>query len=622
MGVATINGAPVQGQTLTAGLNEVDGLPTGTVSYRWQQLTGSTWSSIARATASTYTLQADQVGRQVRVLISYTDPLGGTETNRASAATPAVVSTNPAGNDLGIASISGTATQYEVLAAGVTDRDGIAAGASISYRWQQGSGTTWSDIAGATSRSLVLEQTQVGLQVRAIATYTDAAGNSEEATSAPSNVVANVKDVGIVTVFGAPVRGETLTARVTDVDGLDNVALNIRWQQSTNGTTWSQFATGPTVTLQTPQVGRQIRAIVSYTDQRGTNETNRASAPTPVVANANNNPGTLSITGSPSQFQTLSASVSDADGVPAVIGYQWQQSANGTTWTNIAGATASTLSLTQGQVGNLIRATATYTDSLGNAENPVGSATAAVANVNDLGAVAIGGIAAQSQTLTATITDPDGVPAPASVSFQWQSSSDGTTWSNVATGPSLTLDASLVGKQLRVSASYADLLGGNESVVSAATAPVAPLSASPVTVFTNQTPADPNLTEGPTVDYDLGMRFTSAIPGQIQAIRYYKSPGETGSHTGRIWSSTGQLLASVTFTNETASGWQQQTLSTPLAITADNTYVVSVNSNNHYASHVERIRHELRQRPADSSGRRRRLQRKPRTPSQASSTRT
>src|SRR4029453_17179259 len=151
-------------------------------------------------------------------------------------------------------------------------------------------GTTWSDIAGVTSRSLVLEQTQVGLQVRVIATYTDAAGNNEEATSAASNVVANVNDVGIVTVFGAPVVGQTLTAPVTDIDGLDNFTLNIRWQQSSNGTTWSQFATGPTVTLQTAQVGRQIRAIVSYTDQRGTNETNRASAPTPVVLNPDNRP--------------------------------------------------------------------------------------------------------------------------------------------------------------------------------------------------------------------------------------------------------------------------------------------------------------------------------------------
>ena len=69
----------------------------------------------------------------------------------------------------------------------------------------------------------------------------------------------------------------------------------------------------------------------------------------------------------------------------------------------------------------------------------------------------------------------------------------------------------------------------------------------------------------------------------IQAIRYYKSPSETGTHVGRIWSATGQPLASVTFTNERQSGWQQQALATPLTINAGTTYVVSVNANSYYA---------------------------------------
>ena len=79
------------------------------------------------------------------------------------------------------------------------------------------------------------------------------------------------------------------------------------------------------------------------------------------------------------------------------------------------------------------------------------------------------------------------------------------------------------------------------------------------------------------------MRFTSDNPGLIQAIRYYKSPSETGTHVGHIWSSTGQPLATITFTNEGASGWQQQALATPLTINAGTTYVVSVNANSYYA---------------------------------------
>ncbi|MFB6421633.1 hypothetical protein, partial [Bradyrhizobium tunisiense] len=59
------------------------------------------------------------------------------------------------------------------------------------------------------------------------------------------------------------------------------------------------------------------------------------------ATNPNNHPGTVSVSGTPTQNQTLTATVSDADGVPANITYQWQRSTNGNSWTNITGATAS-----------------------------------------------------------------------------------------------------------------------------------------------------------------------------------------------------------------------------------------------------------------------------------------
>ncbi|MGZ3584857.1 MAG: DUF4082 domain-containing protein, partial [Ktedonobacterales bacterium] len=93
-------------------------------------------------------------------------------------------------------------------------------------------------------------------------------------------------------------------------------------------------------------------------------------------------------------------------------------------------------------------------------------------------------------------------------------------------------------------------------------------SATPSTVTAN----DPSAVE-------LGMKFTSDVNGTVTAIRFYKGPSNTGTHLGNLWSSSGQLLATVTFTNETASGWQQATLSTPVAITANTVYVVSYHTN-------------------------------------------
>jgi hypothetical protein len=74
---------------------------------------------------------------------------------------------------------------------------------------------------------------------------------------------------------------------------------------------------------------------------------------------------------------------------------------------------------------------------------------------------------------------------------------------------------------------------------------------------------------------ELGMKFRSDRDGYITGVRFYKGAGNTGTHVGKLWSSTGTLLASVTFINETGSGWQQANFSTPVAVTAGTTYIVS-----------------------------------------------
>jgi len=103
-------------------------------------------------------------------------------------------------------------------------------------------------------------------------------------------------------------------------------------------------------------------------------------------------------------------------------------------------------------------------------------------------------------------------------------------------------------------------------------------SATTETLLTTQTPVTLDATNTGTPG-EQGMYFTSDVAGQINAIRFWKDSNETGTHTGNIWSSTGTLLASVAFTGETSSGWQQESLTTPYAIAANTTYVVSVNTN-------------------------------------------
>jgi WD40 repeat protein len=87
------------------------------------------------------------------------------------------------------------------------------------------------------------------------------------------------------------------------------------------------------------------------------------------------------------------------------------------------------------------------------------------------------------------------------------------------------------------------------------------------------------LTDTETQAVELGLKFKSDINGYIKGISFYKSTSNTGIHVGTLWSSTGTALATATFTNETASGWQEASFPTPVAITANTDYVASYHTN-------------------------------------------
>ncbi|MET4446972.1 VCBS repeat-containing protein [Bradyrhizobium sp. GM2.2] len=110
------------------------------------------------------------------------------------------------------------------------------------------------------------------------------------------------------------------------------------------------------------------------------------------------------------------------------------------------------------------------------------------------------------------------------------------------------------------------------------------VSTTPSTVSLFSTSDRPSvLSDSDTSQVNLGVRFTSSAAGTITGIKYYKSANDTGTHTGSLWSSTGTLLATATFTNETSSGWQTVTFSSPVSITPGTTYIASFHSNGRYA---------------------------------------
>jgi hypothetical protein len=78
---------------------------------------------------------------------------------------------------------------------------------------------------------------------------------------------------------------------------------------------------------------------------------------------------------------------------------------------------------------------------------------------------------------------------------------------------------------------------------------------------------------------ELGVKFQVNTNGKVTGVRFYKGPQNTGTHVGNLWSSAGALLASVTFTGETASGWQQALFTNAVDLTVGATYIISYHTN-------------------------------------------
>lgn len=111
---------------------------------------------------------------------------------------------------------------------------------------------------------------------------------------------------------------------------------------------------------------------------------------------------------------------------------------------------------------------------------------------------------------------------------------------------------------------------------SAASSPLAQAAAAPTPVglfAATATPAVAAASDSGGVE--LGVKFTSSTAGQVTGIRFYKGSGNTGTHTGSLWSSTGTRLGTGTFTNETTTGWQTLTFSSAVPVAANTTYVAS-----------------------------------------------
>lgn len=268
---------------------------------------------------------------------------------------------------------------------------------------------------------------------------------------------AQVNQTGSLSLAGTAKEGEVLTATVSDPDGIEASQIIYTWFANDNVITG---ATSSTYTLTVNEAGSQVSVSVTYVDNANTREGFASNTTAVVEALPVNFPGVITLSGSATVEQTLTATVADDNGLTGNIAYSWQADS-----VDIAGETTNMLLLTAAMEGAVITATAVYTDDENFAETVVSDATDTVGPVpldNVVGTLddPIAGDLEIGAILTApTPVDDNGISG--TIVYQWQSRDSGTDIATAAdisgeTSSTYTTVDNDLGKVISVNVSYID----------------------------------------------------------------------------------------------------------------------------------------------------------------------
>lgn len=278
----------------------VDGDGLGSIQLQWQiSDNGDDWVLMPGAITANFTPRDAQVGKFLRVQVSYIDGQGNPEM-LLSPRSQAVENVNdkPVGKPI----LNGDAregSEFSVDTSRISDEDGIGA---FSFTWERSSTRTdWQPITELLDDRMRLEQADVGFSYRAIISYIDRFGTKETLLTQASEMVANVDDPleGAVTISGDAIEGNQLISSTSALSDYDGIASILQfWESSSDGRTWDilEFANGQNrLILNQALVGLKLRTRVNVIDNFGV-ETVVTSKSTTAVLNVNNEPaGTLLI---------------------------------------------------------------------------------------------------------------------------------------------------------------------------------------------------------------------------------------------------------------------------------------------------------------------------------------
>ncbi|HMU44708.1 MAG TPA: T9SS type A sorting domain-containing protein [Chitinophagaceae bacterium] len=313
------------------------------INYQWQVSTngGTSWSDIGGANAATYTatgVTAGQSGNQYRC--NLTSPCGNATSN------PALLTVNT------LPAITAHPQNVNICAGSSATFSVTATGTGLTYQWQVSTdgGTTYTNITGETASSLTINPVTLAMNNNRYRCVVS--GACTPAATSNAAILTTATSIVITTNPANPTICEgTNTSFTVAATGS---GLNYQWQVSTDGGTSYTAVTNSTI------YSGATTATLTITAAPPSLNGNRYRA---VVTNASCSPGTSSaalltvntfpqITTQP-QNSTIcegggtTFSVAATTGV-GTLSYQWQVSTDGgATYTNISGATSTSLALTQ-----------------------------------------------------------------------------------------------------------------------------------------------------------------------------------------------------------------------------------------------------------------------------------
>ena len=297
-GTASISGTAQVGETLTAetsGIVDSDGLDHVTFTYQWIRDFGRVGLFINKATSSTYLVTADDVGKSIKVRVSFIDDAGNVE-SLTSAATAAVAAAVP-GVPRTLAVERGGTGELDVTWEEPSSNGGSAV-TGYTVQWKQASGSwdTAADVSEATVTDTPYTITGLRLQVEyAVRVFaTNSAGDgpasaevketADAQTSQQQEASENTPATGAPTISGILEAGQSLnadTSSISDADGLTNPTFVYQWLADDAAT---GEATSSTYTLTESDQGKAIKVRVTFSDDAGNEETLTSTASAAVEA--------------------------------------------------------------------------------------------------------------------------------------------------------------------------------------------------------------------------------------------------------------------------------------------------------------------------------------------------